>query len=64
MTPLEDAISEQLRVNHDAVDTMIERALVLPGDYGVLVTMLPAGNVLVELPARCRSARSATPVGD
>lgn len=42
-------VTEQVRRNRDAVEAMCERMLVLPGDWGVLVTQLPNGTVRAEL---------------
>lgn len=42
-------LTEQVRRNHEAIETMCERMLLLPGDWGVLVTHLPDGTVRVEL---------------
>ena len=42
-------VVEQLRRNHEVLERMCERMLVLPGDRGVLVTLLPMGTVRAEL---------------
>lgn len=46
---LSSQIARQIAANHDAVETMVERSLVTPGNRGVLVTPLPGGAVRAEL---------------
>jgi hypothetical protein len=42
-------VDEQVRRNHEVIETMCERMLVTPGNRGVLVTDLGDGTVRAEL---------------
>lgn len=45
-------IARQIAANAEAVERACERMLVLPGDFGVLVTPQPDGAVVAELSHR------------
>lgn len=49
---IEDAVEEQARRNHEAIERAVERMLVMPGDYGVLVTHRRDGTVECRLTHR------------
>lgn len=49
MATIQEMAVAQLKRNNDLIEFMCEQMLVIPGDYGVLVTELPGMNIKVQL---------------